>query len=629
MVLKISTLISFLLISGLSLGQQMEIIRPQPGEIIGSRPEYQIHFTGFNLDATMEYTTDNGITWHKISRYYASGGGNSWYLSWLVPQVNSRLCKIKITDQNDSTKFVVMDSTFTIYKVRADELSINEIKYNFYNDGSSAYQDDYPYSALLWPGGPEAKNEAVFANGLLIGGLVNGDVRFHGSYFWSDLTPGIMINGGIVDNPGDSLYKIWKIRKNLSEVENDSLRAVYQYNYDNWPAEIGAPYVDENGNGTYEKGIDKPEIFGDETIWFVCNDGDSSRGLAIMSNPSIGLEIQCTIYGFKNDHVLKDAIFKKYRIINKGNNTVEKTYFSYWADFDLGDASDDYVGCDSTLNLGIGYNGKDVDAVYGVPPAIGFELLQGPIISSGTSDSALYDSKWISGYKNLQMTSFGPGFKHWSEWIEDFGSVEEAYNNMRGLGTNTGQLLVDPNTGSKTLFAVSGDPAAGIGWFEGRGWPHGPGPADRRLQINTGPFTMAPGDTQEVVYAIVLAQEYSRLSSYLKLKEKVRQIVDFYYREIPKPDNNLSLPQDITLKQNYPNPFNSTTLIEYKIPAACNVEFNVYDILGRVVYSEPETNKSAGIYKIHFDSNRFASGMYVYRLRAGRMVISKKMIVLK
>src|SRR5690606_26581214 len=75
---------------------------------------------------------------------------------------------------------------------------------------------------------------------------------------------------------------------------------------------------------------------------------------------------------------------------------------------------------------------------------------------------------------------------------------------------------VNPETGEVTTFAVSGDPVTQTGWVDESA-------ADRRFMMSAGPFTMAPGDTQEVVAAVIVAQGADPLNSIIALKEVDRQ----------------------------------------------------------------------------------------------------------
>ena len=216
----------------------------------------------------------------------------------------------------------------------------------------------------------------------------------------------------------------------------------------------------------------------------------------------------------------------KFLIINKGGNQLDSTFISLWADPDLGDAGDDLVGCDTILSMGYCYNEAGGDAIYGqTPPAVGFDFFQGPIIETGNmDDSAKFQGQWLYGYVNLPMTSF-------NKYINgtDPHSPLETYNYQRGL-TIDGQDQVNPTTSEVTKFMHSGDPVTATGWLDVAA-------DDRRYMMTTGPFTMLPGDTQEVVAAIVVGQGGDRLSSITEMKtvdEQAQVVFDLNF-DIPSP----------------------------------------------------------------------------------------------
>jgi len=74
------------------------------------------------------------------------------------------------------------------------------------------------------------------------------------------------------------------------------------------------------------------------------------------------------------------------------------------------------------------------------------------------------------------------------------------------------------------------------------------------------------------------------------------------------------------LHQNYPNPFNPATAIKYEVPERCNVSLKVYDVLGSEVVNLIDEEKDAGIYEVEFDAKNLASGIYLYKLQAGKFV---------
>lgn len=100
-------------------------------------------------------------------------------------------------------------------------------------------------------------------------------------------------------------------------------------------------------------------------------------------------------------------------------------------------------------------------------------------------------------------------------------------------------------------------------------------------------------------------------------------------KEATAVDDEVHLMKEYSLDQNYPNPFNPTTMIKYSIPVAAHVSLTVYDVLGKQVVKLVDKVKPAGNHQIEFNAHGLASGIYVYKLKAGNFVDSKKMIYLK
>lgn len=83
------------------------------------------------------------------------------------------------------------------------------------------------------------------------------------------------------------------------------------------------------------------------------------------------------------------------------------------------------------------------------------------------------------------------------------------------------------------------------------------------------------------------------------------------------------------LKQNYPNPFNPTTKISWQSPVNDWQTLKVYDILGNEVATLVDEYKPVGKYSIDFDASNLPSGVYLYQLRSGSNVNTRKMTLLK
>jgi hypothetical protein len=94
-------------------------------------------------------------------------------------------------------------------------------------------------------------------------------------------------------------------------------------------------------------------------------------------------------------------------------------------------------------------------------------------------------------------------------------------------------------------------------------------------------------------------------------------------------DDPTDLPNGVELAQNFPNPFNPNTVIGFRLSVAGEANLRIYDLLGREVAVLVDGMQAAGAYTVTFDATTLASGVYVYTLRAGDRVVTKKMLLMK
>lgn len=90
-----------------------------------------------------------------------------------------------------------------------------------------------------------------------------------------------------------------------------------------------------------------------------------------------------------------------------------------------------------------------------------------------------------------------------------------------------------------------------------------------------------------------------------------------------------SRPESYNLSQNYPNPFNPSTVIQYDIRRAVHVTLRIYDVLGRQVGTLVDEERKPGSYESEWDASQIPSGVYYYRLNAGAVSQTKKMVLMK
>jgi hypothetical protein len=89
------------------------------------------------------------------------------------------------------------------------------------------------------------------------------------------------------------------------------------------------------------------------------------------------------------------------------------------------------------------------------------------------------------------------------------------------------------------------------------------------------------------------------------------------------------VPLTFVLEQNYPNPFNSSTVIAYSLPEQTNVTLTIYDLLGNRITTLVRQKQDAGHYRVTFDAQWLASGVYFYQLKTATSILTKKMILIE
>ena len=442
---------------------------------------------------------------------------------------------------------------------------------------------------ILW-GAKVTDEYGVDASGALLtdgtgGGLPR--IRVNGSMYNTGLKAGKVLrdaSGNVLKTGYSENYReqqIWRVRRNwntaelagdiaiiknieaadVTEAQTAAGKSQYEHDWNHWPADEGAPYDDVNGDGAYTAATwdaensawvgDIPGVPGaDQTIWTVANDlPDEFTGGAPVSvseggwgSPPIGFEIQITLWGydFPFSNPLSSMMFKRARINYVGlpggpaDAKLDTLYFTQWSDPDLGTYTDDYVGSDTTLSLGYVYNGNTFDdqffSSYGSPvPAAGYDFLEGPKVDKdgdGTKETTLGMTSFVYFAAGSSVsdpsTRVYVGTLQWFNLMEGFLPRPEWPTQLP---------FVDPITGQPEIFVLAGDPPSGTGWIDGIILP----PGDRRLVMNTGPFQMVVGDTQDVVLGLIGGMGGDNLSSITVLKYN-DIFAQFAY------DNNFALP---------------------------------------------------------------------------------------
>ena len=360
-------------------------------------------------------------------------------------------------------------------------------------------------------------------------------------------------------------------------------------------------------------------LFGDETNWWIFNDKGNIH--TETNGEPIGMEIRAQAFTFTTTDQINRMTFYNYEMINRSTQTLYNTYFAQYVDPDLGNYSDDYVGCDVTRGLGFCYNADDNDESfagklgYGAnPPAIGVDFFEGPYQDADGIDNPgpHFDNAGnftkptvqdAIANKGIVYAGLGIGYGDGIVDNERYGMKRFTY--YTGSGSSN-QSVTDPSTagqfynymngkwrfGDKTMFGGSGFPGgpkvttipadymfpgdsdtlnwstAGINpgqkdWSEiSEGNPKG----DRRFVQSAGPFTLKPGAINNITVGIVYARstESGLLASVNSLRvadTKAQQLFDNCFKILEPPSapklSVQELDKELILTLSNPKPSNN------------------------------------------------------------------------
>ena len=411
----------------------------------------------------------------------------------------------------------------SLEKLDGGAFDANRIYTDISNTGFIVDYHPTGHSGMEWPKG--SGNYSNFQSGVWFAGKVNDAIRTATAEYSTEFLPGSY--GG--DSSADE-FQLYTVNK------SDLADPLASDDFQNWPAHRGAPWVDNDGDGVYSPlpaGPDHPEFIGDQVTFYTMNDGEASSHVLYGTAP-LGIEVRVTMWGYDRPDAFGDMMFVKTQAFNMGGEDITDMMVGVWDDPDLGDAGDDFVGCDTELSLGFCYNDGS-DASYGdAAPAMGYDFFQATVPGSD-GDEAFGFGQMLSGYQNLPMSSFVK-YINGDAVYSDPETAQEVYNYMTGFKAD-GTPFVNSETGEDSKFVHPCDPNDDSGPGDGC-WVDGDDhdSADRRFLMNVGPFNFPAGDSLEVVFGIIHAQANDALSSVTLLKE-VDQLAQLAY------DNQFSLPE--------------------------------------------------------------------------------------
>jgi subtilisin family serine protease len=269
----------------------------------------------------------------------------------------------------------------------------------------------------------------------------------------------------------------------------------------------------------------------------------------------------------------------------------------------------------------IGLRVNQFSYVFGEPEHDDYVILRYDITNlTGTAVTGLYAGQFF-------------------DWdVANYATNRTGYDAARSLGYTWDQNTpTAPYIGMRALDSAASvrglvnssltvDRAAKWAWISGGTAQATAGPGDMHNVISSGPYTIQPGATIRLGFAIVGG---AGLAGLQQNADNARAKWDQILLLVPVPGPEEPLPQEVALRQNFPNPFNPSTVIRFALPAAAQVDLRVYDLLGREVAVLTSGLRPAGVHEAAFNAAGLASGVYLYRLTAGGVVRTARMMVLK
>jgi hypothetical protein len=440
---------------------------------------------------------------------------------------------------------------------------------------------------MWWdPGATTAKYEvpkgsgkhSMFTGALWVGGIDAGGTLKVAAMTYrqtgNDFFPGPLSSASVSISAKEcSDYDAhWKITRQeveafaTSDFQNPS-PAIASWPGNNTSGEYLAPFYDANSNGIYEplKGDypyykisnQNPQIqvqgpcstctgnlYGDQSVWWVFNDVGNIHTQT--GAQAIGLEVQAQGFAFTTNDEINNMTFYQYKVINRSSFQLNNTYIGQWADPDLGNANDDFVGCDVARGLGYCYNGLSDDSGpngYGLnPPAIGIDFFQGPLADSNDGIDNNRDGVIDEPCEQIIMSQFVYYNNDISVRGEPFTGTDH-YNYLKGIwkdGTSMTYGGTGYNTGSPCsfMFPDNTDATHPVSWTEDNS---GNSPGDRRFLQSAGKFTLGPGAVNYITVGVVWARasQGGRLASIPLLKaadDKAQSLFNNCFKVLDGPD---------------------------------------------------------------------------------------------
>jgi hypothetical protein len=418
-----------------------------------------------------------------------------------------------------------------------EKIEINQVE-TYINNYGEYGQSPAHTSGCWWPRG--SANAYIFGAGLWVAGVQGAD--------------SVVVNGYNTVGSGDE-FMPGPDAHNQDHLNNPASHPEDRLYVSTNPADFAVwPLVDSAGS---------PILLGDQDTWCLFNSHEPTRQ---SEPPYVTLPLTVERHTFAwTQALLENILFLEYIITNTGTSDITDMYVGLGTDPDVGYADDDLVGFDRSRSLGYNYTTTAEAGWEALPPYyVGWRFLQGPVAD---------DTVYVGQDPMNPDTTIYPGeripltaFKRFTRDI-DADDDRERFLVMAGYDFTISPPVYNP-------FGDSLDNA----------------PSDKRLAMSAGPFTLAPGEADTIIMALMFSNGNTGGLLYLQQQgDAAKQLYDLDWASpgppSPPPSITALIPGDQMVTVCWDNTAESTPDVYYPaMQAAGDTIYREYDVEGYRVW---------------------------------------------
>jgi hypothetical protein len=528
---------------------------------------------------------------------------------------------------------LLMDSGFGVIEKGIMSTNLGNGTLNPFISASSGnfnYQGNI--AGFEFRGGRTEPVSTIYSSGLWIYGISEADTVVSTTTFF----PNSNWMAGPISNEFNfeylkKYYLIYPISR--SEIEYHQSHFMNPFyvipeNILNWPAhgaiENGesyylAPFKDINSNGHYEPELGEyPDVPGDHCVFKMYNDrfnyfpnNNNNNDEEDPLPDSLHIEIHQMLYLFDSeDEAVNHTLYSQFKFINRSERDYSKFRCAIWNDWDIGNSTDDYLGCDSLNNYFYGFNGDANDqAISSSSGYREFPAAAGCVLLNQKMTNCLYYNIGTNPINGDPVT-----YKHYYNYMNSLWK-NGAHMRWGGNGVNSPDV-----TDAEATFMFPSYPWENQEpiWNE---VSSGNPPGDRRSLASGEEFSLVAGEEICFEIAYVMARDTMaviepHLASLVKLKQYVAQINSLYQAEDHFCQKNYAAPTidngttEDSWFQVYPNPGGDQIFLALPYDGK-TYQLKIYGAIGQLV--QDLTFAANDPYQL-LDTRAWAQGMYLVEL---------------